>query len=64
MVWVEGFAVCVNKTSQGSHIGAALVLLGPNTSGEGEGQVAAFRGEAGPPHAVTSEHRTLGSNGG
>lgn len=58
MVWVEGFAACVNKAPQGLHIDTAPVLLGPNTSGEGQGQAAASRSDA-----VTSKHRALGSNG-
>lgn len=63
VLWLEGFASCVTKSSQGLHIDTALVLLGPNASGERGGQVSAFRGEAGPPHSVTSKHRALESNG-
>lgn len=64
VLWLEGFASCVTKSSQGLHTDTAPVLLGPSTSGERGGQVSAFRGEAGPPHSVTSKHRALGSNGG
>lgn len=41
----------VNKYSLWFSISTAVILLGPNASGEGEEQVAAFGGEAGPPQA-------------
>lgn len=49
----------VNRYSLWFRVSTAVILLGPNASGEGEEQVAAFGGEAGPPHAAHRRAQAL-----
>lgn len=49
----------INKSPVWFSINMAMILLGPNASGEGKEQVAAFKGESGPPHAADCQEESL-----
>lgn len=61
-VRLKEFVPCLQAFSVVQHYlscDSAAILFQPKASGEGEEQVAAFRGKAGPSHAVDHSTQSL-----